>query len=217
MTTTLTVWGHACVALDRAGRRLVVDPGSFSDRSVLATADAVLVTHGHGDHVVARDVLTALESRSHLEVWAPDAVADALVADGLPTDRIHRVRGGDRFEAAGFGVEALGEWHAVIHPDIPRVHNVAYLVDGVLHPGDSFTCPAPGRAVDVLLAPVSGPWLKVAEVIDLVRAVAPRVVVPIHDALLSPAGLTLVDRLVGAHGGAPVYRRLGAGERFDIG
>ena len=70
----------------------------------------------------------------------------------------------------------------------------------------------------MLLAPVSAPWLKLAETIDAVRATDPRVVVPVHDALLSAAGHTLVDRLLGEHrtGGTYDYRPLRAGESLDV-
>ena len=218
MTTVLTRWGHSCVRFERAGSRLVVDPGTFSDRSVLESADAVLVTHEHTDHVVVEDLMEAIANRSHLEVWAPSVVIDQLIGDGTTGDRLHRANAGESFTAAGFDVLVLGEWHAMIHLDVPRVQNVAYLIDGaVLHPGDSFTPPDAGQSVDVLLAPVSAPWLKIAEVVDYVREVGPRVVVPIHDALLSDVGNALVDRLVSSLGGADTYCRLGVGESLDIG
>ena len=51
--TDLTTWGHACVRFARDGRRLVIDPGAFSDLAVRDDADAVLVPHEHADHVDA--------------------------------------------------------------------------------------------------------------------------------------------------------------------
>jgi hypothetical protein len=51
--------------------------------------------------------------------------------------------------------------------------------------------------VDTLLVPVSGPWLKTAEAIDFVRAVAPRQAVAIHEGLYNDVGLGLVDGLFG--------------------
>ena len=216
--TILTRWGHACVRIERAGSRLVIDPGSFSDLSVLDAADAVLVTHEHPDHVVVEQLSAALATRSHLHVWAPAVVVDLLDGTGVAAGRVHAVQQGDAFTAAGFDVVVLGEWHELVHPDVPRVANVAYLVDGaVLHPGDSFTLPPATANVDVLLAPVSGPWLKLAEVIDYARAVHPRVVVPIHDAPLSDIGTAMADRLVAALGGSPEYRRLGAGDELALG
>jgi len=217
MTTTITHGGHACVRLERDGRRLVLDPGAFGDLAVLDDADAVLVTHEHVDHVDPPSLVAALAARPGLEVWAPEPVTDLLAGAGAPADRLHPVARGDAFTAAGFDVQVLGEQHAVVHPDVPRVANVAYLVDAaVLHPGDSFTPPPAGTDVAVLLVPVAGPWMALADAIDYVRAVRPRVAVPVHDAILSDRGRALVDRLVGGLGGAGEYRRVVAGEPYRL-
>ena len=129
------------------------------------------------------------------------------------------MKGGDALEAAGFAVEVFGELHEMVHPDVPRVANVAHLVDGaVLHPGDSFTVvPQP---VDVLLVPVAAPWLRLRDVVDYVRAVALRLAVPIHDAICSSIGLGMIDRLLGPGGigiGHSQYRRPGDGQPMSLG
>lgn len=217
--TTLTLAGHACVLIEHAGRQLVGDPGTFSDLSVLDSAEAVLITHDHVDHLDAPGLLAALAVHPHLEVRAPEGVVAQLAEAGAPADRVHAVAPGGAFEAAGLEVRVLGGAHAVIHPDVPRAANVAYLIgDGaalVLHPGDSFTEPPATVEVDVLLVPVAGPWMQVAEAIDYVRAVRPRLAVPIHDAILSERGHALVDRLVGGLGGAE-YRRVAPGESIEL-
>ncbi|GIG34972.1 MBL fold metallo-hydrolase [Cellulomonas pakistanensis] len=213
--TTITHHGHACVRLERAGRRLVLDPGSFSDLTVLDDAEAVLVTHEHVDHVDVARLAAALAGRHGLAAWAPADVVAQLVEAGAPAARVRAVVAGDVFEAAGFEVRAVGEQHALIHPDVPRPRNVGYLVDGgLLHPGDAFTEPPAGTRVEVLLVPVAAPWLKLAEAIDYVRAVHPRVAAPIHDAILSEPGRALADRLVGGLGGAGEYVRIAAGSPY---
>jgi L-ascorbate metabolism protein UlaG (beta-lactamase superfamily) len=120
---------------------------------------------------------------------------------------------------AGFAVDVVGEKHAVIHPDVPQAANVGYLVDGaVLHPGDALT--VPDGEIELLLLPVAGPWLKVAEAIDYVRSVRARRAVPIHDAILTDGGKGLVDRLLGEGGpgtGGTQYARVQPGKTITVG
>jgi L-ascorbate metabolism protein UlaG (beta-lactamase superfamily) len=211
----LTKLGHSCVRIERDGRRLVIDPGSFSDPAALDGAEAVLVTHQHPDHVVLDRLRSALEGPTPPQVWAPPDVVDLL---GGPSALVHAARQGTTFEAAGTEVLAVGEWHAAIHPDIPRPANVGYLVAGtVLHPGDALTVPP--APVDVLLLPVSAPWLKLAEVIDYVRAVQPARALPIHEAVYSAAGLAVVARQLGPDGvgiGRTEYVPWVAGDAVEV-
>lgn len=213
----LSVHGHACVRLEKSGRVLVLDPGSFSEASVLSGADGVLITHHHTDHLERDRLLAELGASPGLEVWAPPDVTEMLL-DGRHAlvGRVHPVQDGEQLEAAGFAVQVMGALHAQVHPDVPQIANVAYLVDGaVLHPGDSFTLPPHGSEIAVLLLPVSAPWLKLAEVIDYARVVRAHTVVPIHDAILSPTGVSLVDRVAG--GLCPgAYLRLQPGEPLAV-
>jgi L-ascorbate metabolism protein UlaG (beta-lactamase superfamily) len=174
-----------------------------------------LITHEHIDHVVPEQVRAAAQRSPDLRIWTNPTVADLLAGAGA---QVEAVADGDRLRVADtFDVLVRGEWHALIHSDIPRVRNVGYLIDAlVFHPGDAFT--PPGQPIDTLLLPVYAPWCKIAEVIDYARAVNPRLSVPIHDALLSEVGLSLVDRLLGPQGpgiGAD-YRRLGPTDWLDL-
>ena len=86
-----------------------------------------------------------------------------------------------------------GELHAEIHPEIPRIPNVGFLVDGqVFHPGDALT--VPDEPVATLLLPVHAPWSKAAELIDYVRAVDADQAYAVHDGLLNDIGLGMVGR-----------------------
>lgn len=194
MTLTLTRLGHSCVRVAGAHGAFSIDPGSFSDvPAALEGVAHVLVTHGHPDHV---DV-AAVAAATHVTVHAPAQVVEALAAEGVPAQRLHAVVAGERWQVEGVEVQALGELHEVIHPDVPRPTNVAFLLDGaVLHPGDSYTTPPAGVAVDILLEPVGAPWLRLGDVVDHVRAVAPRRVVPVHDASLSDLGRQAAVRLL---------------------
>ncbi len=215
----LTLLGHSCVRFDKGGSRLVVDPGAFSATDALEGADAVLVTHEHVDHVVPDELRAALVGRPELQVWGPASVTTAVIGDDdAVASRVHTVAPGDHVDVVGFAVDVVGEKHAVIHPDIPQVSNVGYLVDGtVLHPGDALT--VPDGDIAVLLVPIAAPWVKAGEVIDYVRAVRAARASPIHDATLTDGGRGLVDGLLGGRGPGTEgteYARLAAGETVSV-
>ncbi|SHH08873.1 MBL fold metallo-hydrolase [Geodermatophilus nigrescens] len=210
----LTKHGHACVVLEDDGRRLVVDPGAFTDPAALDGATAVLVTHEHPDHFVGERLRAALDADPALEVWTNPSVAGQL--EGLG-GRVHAVGHGDAVTVAGFDVQVHGEWHAVIHPELPRVRNVGFLVAGrVFHPGDAFT--VPDAPVPALLLPLHAPWSKTAEVVDYVRAVGAERAFAVHDGLLNDTGLGVVAGLLGERGpGTPTpYARLAPGESVGL-
>ncbi|MEV0260204.1 MBL fold metallo-hydrolase [Streptomyces sp. NPDC050617] len=193
----LTKHSHACVRLEKDGRTLVIDPGGFSEQDAAVGADAVLVTHEHPDHFDEGRLRAALDANPAAEIWTLRSVAEQVSA-AFP-GRVHTVGEGDAFTAAGFDVQVHGQLHAVIHPDIPRITNVGYLVDGsVFHPGDALTLP--GQPVDTLLIPVMAPWNKVGEIIDYVREIGPRRALDVHDALLTGLARPVYDRMLGPDG-----------------
>ncbi|MFE0436846.1 MBL fold metallo-hydrolase [Streptomyces nigra] len=209
----LTKKSHSCVRLEKFGRTLVIDPGGFTEADATAGAEAILITHEHPDHFDEGRLRAALEADPATQVWTLRYVAEQL-SSAFP-GRVHTVGHGDTFTAAGFDVEVHGELHAVIHPDIPRITNVGYLVDAgkVFHPGDALTVPS--RPVETLMLPVMAPWNKISEVIDYVRELKPQRAYDIHDALLTDLARPIYDRQIGALGGAE-HLRLGAGETAEV-
>lgn len=216
----LTKYTHACVRLEKEGQALVLDPGTFSETDLaLDGAGAVLITHEHGDHVDVPAVVSALRSDGALQVFAPERVAEQLRAEAaFAAARVHAVEPGTAFEAAGFHVQTFGGQHALIHPLVPVVANIGYLIDSnVYHPGDSFVIPD-GISVLTLLVPVHAPWNKVGEVVDFVIGVRAPKAFPIHDALLNKTGLGLIEGHVtrlGAKYGT-VYAHLSSGDSVEV-
>nr|WP_189963536.1 MBL fold metallo-hydrolase [Streptomyces violascens] len=212
MNLKLTKKTHACVQLEKDGRTLVIDPGTFSESDAALGADAILVTHEHLDHFNEERLRTGLEANRAAEIWTLRSVAEQISA-AFP-GRVHTVGHGDAFSAAGFDIQVHGELHAVIHPDIPRITNIGFLVDGsVFHPGDALT--VPDHAVDTLMLPVMAPWNKISEVIDYVREVKPRRAIDIHDALLTDLARPIYDSQIGGLGGAD-HARLAPGDSTQL-
>jgi L-ascorbate metabolism protein UlaG (beta-lactamase superfamily) len=182
----LTKLGHACVRLSKDDRTLVVDPGGLTpETDAITGAEAVLVTHEHFDHLEAERLRKAMSDNPRLTVYTCRAVAQILGGD-----RVRVVGDGDRLEIAGFDVGVVGDKHEIVHPDVPPVENVGFLFDGeVFHPGDAFTV----LRAPTLLVPGQAPWMKAPEMIQYLRAVAPRRAYAIHDGLLNDFGLGLLD------------------------
>ncbi|GLW61936.1 MBL fold metallo-hydrolase [Actinomadura rubrobrunea] len=212
----LTKLGHACVRIQKDDRTIVIDPGAFTpEADALAGADAVLITHEHFDHFDADRLRKAMNDDPSLEVWTSRAVAESLADLG---GRVHQVGHGDAVTVAGFEVHVYGEEHEILHPDVPPIPNVGFLIDGeVFHPGDALTVPS--EPVPTLCLPGNAPWMKVPEMYAYVREVRPERAFVVHDGLLNENGLKVMVNHVtnaGKEAGKD-FRRLEPGESVELG
>jgi L-ascorbate metabolism protein UlaG (beta-lactamase superfamily) len=194
----LTHIGHACLLLEADGARVLIDPGAFTHGfEELTDLDAVLITHAHLDHYDAERLPTLLEANDGARLVAEPEVAAELRRVGLDAAPLHP---GESTSVGSLTVTAAGGMHAVIHDDIPRIGNVGlvFAAEGeptFFHPGDSYEATPEG--IDVLGVPLTAPWAALKETVEFVRAVAPRVAVPIHDAIVSPVGRGVYLRNLG--------------------
>lgn len=191
----ITHLGHACVLVETAGVRILIDPGNFSDAwHQLTGLDAILATHQHPDHfdpdhaasllAANPDAVVALERQlaERYQVEQQDREITALA----PASRVDL--------AGGVQVRAVGGEHAMIHRDIPRVGNVGLVISSAggssfFHPGDSLDIAPAG--IDVVAVPAQGPWAAMKEHIDFIRAVGAPHGFLIHEGLLSERGWSL--------------------------
>jgi L-ascorbate metabolism protein UlaG (beta-lactamase superfamily) len=173
---------HSCLLVEEGDARVLLDPGTFSHGfEDLRDLTAVLVTHQHPDHLDPERIEPLMKANPQARVYADEGTAAQLAERGL--DPVV-ARAGEHFDAGGLAVDVIGRDHAVIHPDIDVIPNVGYLLGGrVFHPGDAFT--VPDRPIEVLALPAAAPWLKIAESVDYLREVGPRVAIPIHEGVAS--------------------------------
>ena len=193
----LTRFGHSCLLVEAGDARVLVDPGGFSHGfEELTDLDAVFVTHQHPDHIDAERLPQLLEANGRAPLIAEPETAAQLRDSGIDAISLHP---GESVSLAGATVTAAGGDHAEIHPDIPLVGNVGLLFSAaaeptLFHPGDSYGATPDG--VDVLALPLTAPWARAALTVDFARAVGAPRLLPIHDAIVSPAGRALYVRVV---------------------
>ncbi len=187
----LTHFGHSCLLAEfgvdsgSASTRLLFDPGNFSHGfEGLTGLSAILVTHQHPDHADPARLPALVAANPQAALYADPQTAGLLGGDW------QAVHVGDDLMVDGLRIRGVGGRHAVIHPEIPVIDNISYLVGDsehpakLMHPGDALF--DPGEPVEVLATPAAAPWLKISEAVDYLRAVAPRHAVPIHQGIIAP-------------------------------
>lgn len=212
----LTKLEHAALVIDHSGERLIIDPGKFTTPITdAAGAVAVVITHEHDDHWTPEQLARIERDSPGVRRFGPAGVVRAAAEAGI---EVEEVAPGDEVEVGPFRLRFFGGRHAVIHSSIPVIDNVGVLVnDALYYAGDSFAVPE-GVEVDVLAAPAGAPWMKIAEAMDYVVAVAPRRAFPTHEMVLSRAGKDLSNARLGwatAQGGGE-YLPLQPGETLDF-
>lgn len=184
---SITCLGHSSVLVEvvdanGTSTRVLLDPGDLTaPLEGLAPVDAVLVTHSHPDHLDPAQVGRLLAGRA-VRVFGPADLAEKLREVDVVTTAVEP----GTVEIGATRIAVTRTPHETLYPGVPLPENFAYEIGGrVYATGDSLTVPT--HHVDVLLAPIAGPWMKLSEGIDFVRAVSPKAVVPVHDAGLTPA------------------------------
>ncbi|MGD8167608.1 MBL fold metallo-hydrolase [Herbiconiux sp. P16] len=210
----LTKFEHAALLLEQSGKKLFVDPGSFTTPITEASDTvAVVITHEHADHWTPDQLNRILEASPNAVIYGPSGVVAA--ASGFA---ITQVDPGDTVQAGPFTLRIFGGVHALIHSSIPLVDNVGVLINDVLYyPGDSFAVPE-GVDVDMLAVPAGAPWMKVGEAMDYVLEVKPKRAFPTHEMVLSVAGKNLSNDRLGwatAQGGGEFFA-LQPGDTLDL-
>jgi L-ascorbate metabolism protein UlaG (beta-lactamase superfamily) len=184
MDVTITKLVHACLLVETADSRTLIDPGSFSwnderlDLTALEGVDRILITHEHADHVSVDFVKAVLEIGDDPRVETTDALGGILAAQGVDVANAQTPRFTAPHERIPIG---------------PGPQNTGFHVDGVLsHPGDSLSFV---ETMPILAMPFIAPWGSLTAAVDRVRLNAPRVVIPIHDWFLSDEGARFMYHL----------------------
>jgi L-ascorbate metabolism protein UlaG (beta-lactamase superfamily) len=233
--------GAAGVELESGGERLLIDPYFsrvpfrylFFGRPVpskelilrpLSSARAIMVTHPHFDHLMDVPVVCR---EFHAAAYGSANTAALLLAHNVPSEKIHIVHPGDRFQDGPFSVEVFSGEHGRIVGMIPYTGPLPgglkpplklrdYRMDCML----SFRVSAGGISVlmwntpstahapaaDALVITITRNPLKWKHVIE---KVTPSVVFPIHwDDFFSPVDRPLRPMMAPPRWGDRLFRRM---------
>ena len=215
----VTHLGHACLLVELADRRLLIDPGNFSSGfEELSGLDAIVVTHNHPDHFDPEPAARLIRGNARATVHTDPLTAEKLRSQGLAAEP---TRQGDDFTIGDVTVTPVGERHAFNQDQMPRIPNVGLVLRAVgepslFHPGDAYDA-EPGP-IDVLAHPLNAPWCASRDSIAFVTRIAPGSFVPIHDALLSDNGKRMYSAHVESFAGVDglTLRYLADGESGDF-
>jgi L-ascorbate metabolism protein UlaG (beta-lactamase superfamily) len=187
--TTLTWYGHAILGLEAGGKKLLVDP-YFTGNPAASTgpdsvsADFILLTHGHGDHLgdtvaIAQRTGATVISNIEIAAWA---VKQGLTALGLSfgekrafpfgelelTPAVHGTGlpdGSDGGQPGGFLLAADGK--------ILYIAGDTALFDGMKSIG--------AAGLDLAILPIGGYYtMDPDQALQAVKLLKPRHVMPYH-------------------------------------
>lgn len=178
--------GHCCLRIEEQGKVVLTDPGEFSTGQNEETGiDAILITHEHADHLHLESLKKVLENNPEAKIITNSAVGKILDNENI---KYEVVEDGGSTKIGELLIEGFGTEHKEVYlPNIPIVANTGYFIGNKLfYPGDALH--NPGKKVDVLAAPVVGPWLNIKEAIDYIKQIAPRIAFPVHDGFLKFGG-----------------------------
>ncbi|MDO8429507.1 MAG: MBL fold metallo-hydrolase [Candidatus Daviesbacteria bacterium] len=177
--------GHCCLKIEEQGVVILTDPGAWTTLPEMAEGvDVVLITHEHLDHLHIPSLKQVLVQSPKALVITNSSVGKILNQEGIK----HELLADNQNRTInGVLLEGFGDKHAQIYPSVSPVENTGYLIaNRFFYPGDAFY--NPGKQVEILALPVSGPWMKLAEAIDFAKKLAPKFCFPVHDGMLKFLG-----------------------------
>ena len=177
---------HSCLLVENGGTRILFDPGVFSfiegkvKPEDFSHIDAILITHEHSDHVSVPALKIILKNNPGAGVYGNASVVELLKKEGIG---VHLFEEGERM-IGETQLRAIFAQHGTILGPTPK--NTAYVVNNtLLVTGDSYDeILADIKGIKVLALPITAPWLRAIDMLELAETIGAKTVIPVHDAFI---------------------------------
>lgn len=170
----ITKYNHACLLVEDKGKVALIDPGNYSEGILpvekLTQLDYILITHEHEDHFYMPLIKQLVAKFLNVKIIGTQPVVEELQKEGIAAT----TEGDENITVEKVPHEKV--W------GFPIRDNIMVTVFGKLaHPGDSHTFKT---NAEVLALPVAAPWGSTARAVEIAEELKPKIVIPIHDAML---------------------------------
>ncbi len=119
----ITKFPQSCIMVESKGKRILIDPGKtkYSEEFIdfWETADAILITHRHGDHFnieALKQLKAPIYSTKEVQSFTPEL-------------KINVIKENDAFEIGNLKVEVVKAIHGYIMPAGEINENVGFILD----------------------------------------------------------------------------------------
>jgi len=176
---------HASVLVEGGGKVIYVDPAKPANFAGLPSADLILITHEHGDHVDQDQTSIKAVSKAGTQVWVPQAVTKIVTTASV-------ISNGESKKFDNWTIEAVPAYNLVRGPSEGRFYHPKGMYNGyVLTYGDKrfyFSGDTEGvpemralKNIEAAFVCMNLPYTMTAEeAADAVLAFHPRVIIPYH-------------------------------------
>lgn len=174
---------HSCILIESKGQKLLIDPGSFCfiegklKPEEIPTPDIILLTHEHADHYYP-EALSKI-SRPGTKILSHPRMQALLRERGFESAAINT---GETIVMGVFSIRGIQAPHEKIPTTVPE--NIGFIInEKFFHPGDSLSFVLKTNPLAFAM-PISAPWLTWVNALETALSIKPRVVIPIHDAII---------------------------------
>lgn len=179
----ITKFGHCCLLIETKGKRILTDPGAWSDaQNSVMDIDLILITHEHADHLHIESLEQVLALSPAAKIVTNTSVGKILSEKGIVFEVVDD---GKSIDFASIAIEGFGTRHQEIFEELGQVENTGYFIDNDLfYPGDALT--DPNKPVRVLAFPIAAPWMRFKDGMEYVLRIKPQICFPVHEGFVIP-------------------------------